>query len=84
MLVGKVDKIKDRVYEEILETEMALTRLEVEPLESVIPEDIRLKSNKALLYKMNTLKQRLLAKNPFGSSDEEDSLDEDASSNEMN
>ena len=82
-MVGKVEKIKDKVYDEILETEMALTRLEIEPLESIIPEDIKIKSNKALLYKMNTLKQRLLAKNPFGSSDD-GSFDEDASSNELN
>ena len=82
-MVTKVDKIKEKVYDEILETEMALTRLEVEPLESIIPEDIKIKSNKALLQKMNTLKQRLLAKNPFGSSDEE-SFDEDDSSNELN
>ena len=37
-MVEKVDKMKDKVYEEILETEMALTRLEIEPLESVVPE----------------------------------------------
>lgn len=55
-MVSKVEKIKDKVYDEILETEMALTRLEIEPLESIIPEDIKIKSNKALLYKMNTLK----------------------------
>ena len=61
-MVGKVEKIKDKVYDEILETEMALTRLEIEPLESIIPEDIKIKSNKALLYKMNTLKQRTMSK----------------------
>ena len=82
-MVEKVDKMKDKVYEEILETEMALTRLEIEPLESVVPEEIIIKSNTTLLNKLNTLKQRLLAKNSFASSDD-GSLDEDASSNGLN
>ena len=62
---------------------MALTRLEIEPLETVIPKHIRLKSNKSLLQRMNILKQKILAKNEFGNSDSESSADSDASSNEM-
>ena len=36
---------------------MALTQLEIEPLETVIPKEIKVKSEKALLMRMNVLKQ---------------------------
>ena len=76
--------MKDLVFEEVMETEMALTRLEIESYEKAIPSHIRTKSNKSLLYRMNTLKQRLLGNNPFGNSSRKsfDTDDENAISND--
>ena len=45
----KVDSLASEVFEEVVQTEMALANLEVAQLDSVIPEEVKVAERKSLL-----------------------------------
>ena len=55
----KVDSLASEVFEEVVQTEMALANLEVAQLDSVIPEEVKVAERKSLLQRMNTLQMNL-------------------------
>lgn len=56
-LHNKVKNVPDKVFQQVLEAEMALTRLEIDEAYVKIPKQVKYKSDKALLLRMNTLYQ---------------------------
>ena len=63
----KVSNLHKEVFEEIMEHEMALARLQTEELENSLTPDARSKpSNKSLLFRLNTLSTSLKLKQDAG------------------
>ena len=65
--MDRVNRIADEVYNEVMETEMTLTKIQEENLGNLeIPDHIKEKTGKSLLIRMNSLKQTILAKKEAG------------------
>ena len=58
-MVNKVNKLSEDVFEQVLEAEMALTRIEIKPGNFKVPNTIQKKSDKALLLRVNSIYKRL-------------------------
>ena len=61
----KVENLGKEVFEEILETELALTRLQTKNLSDSLPKEIK-NQNRSLLHRLNTLSQSLKRKQTMG------------------
>lgn len=65
--MDRVNRIAEEVYNEVMETEMTLTKIQEENLGNLeIPDHIKEKTGKSLLIRMNSLKQTIMAKKEAG------------------
>ena len=82
-LLSRVNRMAQEVFQEVMETEMTLARIQEETLGDLeIPEHIKHRTGNSLLNRMNTLKQTILAKKEQQAREEDDSFMEDDSYDE--
>ena len=62
----KVDNLANEVFEEVIEHEMALARLETFSFDQAIPKSATDSQKRSLLHRMNTLQASLKAKQALG------------------
>ena len=80
-MLKKLGKIHEEVYEQVMETEMALARLESVEIDQNSPKK---RSTKSLLMRMNTFKKSLQAKQlrnevmKYDSSSSDERINEDS------
>ena len=58
----KMASLSQEVFDEVMEHEIALAKLESERFEDLIPQDIMNQERKSLLLRLNNIKTNLVAK----------------------